>query len=57
MVMLQKVVEMTNGILQKGKREKREEQVQFVACKQLKNDTTAEKKRATDQVFNRDCRT
>merc|ERR1719197_2418983 len=43
---VQKVIEMMNGMLEKGKKEKHEEQVQFAAYKQFCDDTTVEKKRA-----------
>ena len=42
---VQKVIEMLNGMLEKGKKEKHEEQVQFAAYKQFCDDTTVEKKR------------
>jgi len=43
---VQKVVELLNGMLEKGKTEKHSEQVQFAAFKQFCDDTTVEKKRA-----------
>merc|ERR1719221_1565231 len=43
---VQKVIELMNGMLAKGKKEKHEEQVQFAAYKQFCDDTTTEKKRA-----------
>jgi len=43
---VQKVVELLNGMLEKGKAEKHSEQVQFAAFKQFCDDTTVEKKRA-----------
>jgi len=43
---VQKVIEMMNGMLEKGKKEKHDEQVQFAAFKQFCDDTTVEKKRA-----------
>jgi len=42
---VQKVVEMMNGMLEKGKKEKHDEQVQFAAYKQFCDDTSTEKKR------------
>jgi len=47
---VQKVIEMMNGMLEKGKKEKHEEQVQFAAYKQFCDDTTVEKKRAIDEA-------
>jgi DNA repair exonuclease SbcCD ATPase subunit len=43
---VQKVVEMMNGMLEQGKKEKNEEQVQFAAYKQFCDDTSVEKKRS-----------
>jgi chromosome segregation ATPase len=43
---VQKVIEMMNGMLEQGKKEKNEEQVQFAAYKQFCDDTSVEKKRA-----------
>jgi len=43
---VQKVIELLNGMLEKGKAEKHSEQVQFAAFKQFCDDTTVEKKRA-----------
>merc|ERR1719461_1079121 len=43
---VQKVIELLNGMLTKGKAEKHDEQVQFAAYKQFCDDTSAEKKRA-----------
>merc|ERR1719305_2184041 len=43
---VQKVIELMNGMLAKGKSEKHDEQVQFAAYKQFCDDTTVEKKRA-----------
>ncbi len=40
---VQKVIEMMNGMLEKGKKEKHEEQVQFAAYKQFCDVTTVEK--------------
>merc|ERR1719465_152276 len=39
-----------NGMLEKGKKEKHEEQVQFAAFKQFCDDTTVEKKRAIEEA-------
>merc|ERR1719471_2679208 len=47
---VQKVIEMMNGMLEKGKKEKHDEQVQFAAYKQFCDDTTVEKKRAIDEA-------
>jgi len=47
---VQKVVEMMNGMLEKGKKEKHDEQVQFAAYKQFCDDTTTEKKRAIEEA-------
>merc|ERR1719359_1433442 len=43
---VQKVVELLNGMVEKGKKEKHEEQVQFAEYKQFCDDTTVEKQRA-----------
>merc|ERR1719305_1328193 len=43
---VQKVIQLMNGMLEKGKKEKHEEQVQFAAYKQFCDDTTVEKTRA-----------
>jgi hypothetical protein len=43
---VQKVIQLLNGMLEKGKKEKHGEQVQFAAYKQFCDDTTVEKKRA-----------
>jgi prefoldin subunit 5 len=43
---VQKVIQLLNGMLEKGKKEKHDEQVQFAAYKQFCDDTTVEKKRA-----------
>eukprot|EP00421_Protoceratium_reticulatum_P019283 CAMPEP_0168376850 /NCGR_PEP_ID=MMETSP0228-20121227/10528_1 /TAXON_ID=133427 /ORGANISM="Protoceratium reticulatum, Strain CCCM 535 (=CCMP 1889)" /LENGTH=685 /DNA_ID=CAMNT_0008389839 /DNA_START=55 /DNA_END=2112 /DNA_ORIENTATION=- len=45
---VQKVIELMEGMLTKGKAEKHAEQVQFAAYKQFCDDTTTEKKRAID---------
>merc|ERR1719356_2375943 len=43
---VQKVLELMSGMLEKGKKEKHDEQVQFAAYKQFCDDTSVEKKRA-----------
>jgi len=43
---VQKVIELMQGMLAKGKKEKHDEQVQFAAYKQFCDDTSVEKKRA-----------
>merc|ERR1719288_314257 len=43
---VQKVIQLMEGMLAKGKAEKHDEQVQFAAYKQFCDDTTVEKKRA-----------
>merc|ERR1719174_307238 len=43
---VQKVIQLMEGMLEKGKKEKHEEQVQFAAYKQWCDDTTVEKTRA-----------
>merc|ERR1719390_325246 len=43
---VQKVIQLMEGMLEKGKKEKHDEQVQFAAYKQFCDDTTVEKKRA-----------
>jgi hypothetical protein len=45
---VQKVVELLNEMLSKGKTAKQEEQVQFAAFKQFCDDTTVEKKKAVE---------
>jgi hypothetical protein len=47
---VQKVIELLNGMLEKGKTEKHSEQVQFAAFKQFCDDTTVEKKRAIQEA-------
>merc|ERR1719482_677539 len=47
---VQKVIELLQGMLEKGKKEKHEEQVQFAAYKQFCDDTTVEKKRAIEEA-------
>merc|ERR1719503_387416 len=43
---VQKVIQLLNGMTEKGKAEKHEEQVQFAAYKQFCDDTSTEKQRA-----------
>merc|ERR1719463_742530 len=43
---VQKVVQLLTGMLEKGKSEKHDEQVQFAAYKQFCDDTTVEKQRS-----------
>merc|ERR1719174_3480197 len=43
---VQKVIQLMEGMLEKGKKEKHDEQVQFAAYKQFCDDTTVEKTRA-----------
>ena len=43
---VQKVVQLMEGMLEKGKKEKHDEQVQFAAYKQFCDDTSVEKTRA-----------
>merc|ERR1719409_132810 len=50
---VQKVIELLNGMLEKGKAEKHSEQVQFAAFKQFCDDTTVEKKRAIEEANER----
>merc|ERR1719178_429308 len=47
---VQKVIQLLNGMLEKGKAEKHDEQVQFAAYKQFCDDTTVEKKRAIEEA-------
>jgi len=47
---VQKVLEMMNSMLEKGKLSKHEEQVQFAAYKQFCDDTKVEKKRAIEEA-------
>merc|ERR1719213_166843 len=47
---VQKVIQLMEGMLEKGKKEKHDEQVQFAAYKQFCDDTTVEKKRAIDEA-------
>merc|ERR1719224_155375 len=50
---IQKVLELMSGMLEKGKKEKHDEQVQFAAYKQFCDDTTVEKKRAISEANER----
>jgi phage host-nuclease inhibitor protein Gam len=43
---VQKVIQLMEGMLEKGKKEKHDEQVQFAAYKQFCDDTSTEKTRA-----------
>jgi len=47
---VQKVIELMQGMLAKGKKEKHDEQVQFAAYKQFCDDTAVEKKRSIAQA-------
>merc|ERR1719420_865348 len=47
---VQKVIELLQGMLEKGKKEKHEEQVQFASYKQFCDDTTIEKQRAIKEA-------
>jgi hypothetical protein len=47
---VQKVIQLLNGMLEKGKAEKHDEQVQFASYKQFCDDTTIEKKRAIKEA-------
>merc|ERR1719218_328803 len=47
---VQKVIHLLNGMVEKGKKEKHEEQVQFAAYKQFCDDTTVEKQRAIKEA-------
>lgn len=47
---VQKVIELMAGMLQKGKAEKHEEQVQFAAYKQFCDDTADKKRRAVEEA-------
>merc|ERR1711934_1351810 len=47
---VQKVIQLMQGMLEKGKKEKHNEQVQFAAYKQFCDDTTVEKKRAIEEA-------
>jgi cell division septum initiation protein DivIVA len=47
---VQKVIQLINGMMEKGKKEKHDEQVQFAAYKQFCDDTSVEKKRAIEEA-------
>jgi len=47
---VQKVIQLMEGMLEKGKKEKHEEQVQFAAYKQFCDDTSVEKTRAIEEA-------
>merc|ERR1719269_340090 len=47
---VQKVIQLMQGMLEKGKKEKHDEQVQFAAYKQFCDDTAVEKKRSIDEA-------
>merc|ERR1719352_1088467 len=47
---VQKVIQLLEGMVAKGKTEKHDEQVQFAAYKQFCDDTTVEKKRAIEEA-------
>merc|ERR1719399_1569538 len=47
---VQKVIQLLNGMLEKGKKEKHDDQVQFAAYKQFCDDTTVEKTRAIKEA-------
>jgi hypothetical protein len=49
----EKVVELLNGMLDKGKKEKHDEQVQFASYKQFCDDTTVDKERAIKEANQR----
>jgi hypothetical protein len=50
---VQKVIQLMEGMLAKGKKMKHDEQVQFAAYKQFCDDTTVEKKRAIEEANER----
>merc|ERR1719203_2674563 len=50
---VQKVVQLMEGMLEKGKKEKKDEQVQFAAFKQFCEDTTAAKEAAIEEANDR----
>merc|ERR1712072_1655613 len=50
---VQKVIQLLEGMLEKGKKEKHDEQVQFAAYKQFCDDTSVEKKRAIEEADER----
>jgi prefoldin subunit 5 len=47
---VQKVIQLLGGMLEKGKKEKHDEQVQFAAYKQFCDDTSIEKKRSIEKA-------
>jgi septal ring factor EnvC (AmiA/AmiB activator) len=47
---VQKVIQLLNGMMEKGKKEKHDEQVQFAAYKQFCDDTSVEKQRSVEQA-------
>merc|ERR1740138_336725 len=47
---VQKVIQLMEGMLEQGKKEKHDEQVQFAAYKQFCDDTATEKKRAISEA-------
>merc|ERR1719440_2247088 len=47
---VQKVIQLMQGMLETGKKEKHDEQVQFTAYKEFCDDTTVEKERAIDEA-------
>ena len=47
---LREVIQLLQGMAEKGKKEKHEEQVQFAAYKQFCDDTTTEKQRAIKEA-------
>ena len=47
---VQKVIELLHGMVDKGKKEKHDEQVQFAAYKQFCDDTSVEKQRAIKEA-------
>jgi uncharacterized protein YoxC len=50
---VQKVIQLMQGMLEKGKKEKHDEQVQFAAYKQFCDDTSVEKTRAIEEANER----
>merc|ERR1719379_1482133 len=50
---VQKVLQLLNGMVEKGKKEKHDEQVQFAAYKQFCDDTNVEKTRAIAEANDR----
>merc|ERR1719398_335334 len=47
---VQKVIQLLNGMVEKGKKEKADEQKQFAAYKQFCDDTTVEKQRSIKEA-------